>query len=199
MWSNMLNWIRDFVSERSQVVKVNNAESYIALVLSGMSQGSVLGLTLYIIYINDLLHDINSGGLLFADDVKIFRHISSQEDALSLHDIGILGNWSKLWLLNFHPDKCHVLSLGKFKNIKYRQRYRIYSNELEHVFDEKDLGVTIDSDLTFEYHTSLKVKKANTLVALIRLSFPFLSCNIFRKLYGTFLEYGRHVLGNTST
>ena len=27
---NVLNWIRDFVSERSQVVKVNNAESYIA-------------------------------------------------------------------------------------------------------------------------------------------------------------------------
>ena len=189
---NILNWIRDFVSERSQVVKVNNAESYISPVLSGIPQFSVLRPTLFIIYINDLLDDINSDGLLFADDGKIFRHISSQEGALSLQlDIDILENWSKLWLLNFHPDKCYVLSLGKFKNIKYTQRYRIHGNELEHVFDEKDeTRKTIDSDLTFEDH-----KKANTLVGLIRLSFSFLSCNLFRKLHTIFvrphLEYAQ--------
>ena len=82
---------------------------------------------------------------------RFFTRISSKEDALMLQsDIDLLENWSKLWLLNFHPDKCHVLSLGKFGNIRYTQRYKIYGNELEHVFDEKDLGVTIDSDLTFE-------------------------------------------------
>ena len=61
------------------------------------------------------------------------------------------------------------------KNIKYTQRYRIYCNELEHVFEEKDLDVTIDSDLTFEDRISLKVKKANTLVGLIQRSFSSLS------------------------
>ena len=88
----MLNWTRDFLSERS----------YIASVLSGIPQGNVLGPTLFISYINDLFDDINSDGLLFADDAKIFSHISSQEDALSLQsDIDLLDNWSNLWLLNF--------------------------------------------------------------------------------------------------
>ena len=134
----------------------------------------------------------------FADDAKIFTHISSKEDALMLQsDIELLENWSKLWLLNFHPDKCHVLSLGKFGNIRYTQRYQIYGNELEHVFDEKDLGVTIDSNLTFEDHISLKVKKANMMVGLIRRSFSFLSCNLFNKLYTSFvrphLEYAQAI------
>ena len=121
----ILNWKRDFLSESSQVVKVKNAESYIASVLSGIPQGSVLGPTLFIIYINDLLDDINSDGLLFADDAMMFSHISSQEDAPSLQsDIDLLENWSNLWLLNFQPDKCHVLSLGNFENIKQTQRYR---------------------------------------------------------------------------
>ena len=194
----ILNWITEFLTARSQVVKVNNAESSLALVLSGIPQGSVLGPTLFIIYINDLLDDVNSNGLLFADDAKIFSRISSVDDALSLQsDINLLENWSKLWLLNFHPDKCHVLTLGKFDNIKHTQRYSIAGNELEHVFDEKDLGVTIDSNLTFEDHISLKVKKANVMVGLIRRSFTFLSCNLFKKLYTTFvrphLEYAQTV------
>ena len=153
---------------------------------------------MFIVYINDLLDNINSDGLLFADDAKVFSQILSKEHAGTLQaDIDVLENWSKLWLLNFHPDKCHVLTLGKFENIRHSQRYRIYGNELDHVFDEKDLGVTIDSDLTFEEHISLKVKKANMMVGLIRRSFSFLSSNLFKKLYTTFvrphLEYAQTI------
>ena len=47
---------------------------------------------------------------------------------------------------SFNPDKCHVLSLGKFENIIHAHRYIIYGEELEHLFEEKDLGVIIDSN-----------------------------------------------------
>ena len=153
-------YIEAFLSGRTQIA--NGAESKVSPVLSGIPQGSVLGPTLFVIYIDDLLANIKSEGLLFADDTKIFQQIKSRVDALILRsDLSLLEQWSKHWLLNFHPDKCHVLTLGKFDNIRQTYRYKINDTELEHVFKEKDLGITMDGDLSFEEHISLKVKKAN--------------------------------------
>ena len=57
--------------------------------------------------------------------------------------------------------------------------------------------MTIDSELRFEEHISEKVKKANTIVGLIRRSFSFLDCQLFKKVYITFvrphLEYAQAV------
>ena len=166
--------------------------------LERIPQGSVLGPTLFVIYINDLLEDIKSKGLLFADDTKIFNQIKTGDDALTLQaDIDLLERWSMMWLLKFHPDKCHVLTVGKFENIRHTYRYGIYGNKLDHVFGEKDLGIMMDSELSFEEHISLKVKKANAIMGVIRRSFSFLNGNLFKKLYVIFvrrnLEYAQVV------
>ena len=195
---NILNWISAFLSQRTQVVVVNGEKSTLGYILSGIPQGSVLGPILFVIYIDDILEKVCSDGLLFADDTKIFKCIISREDALALQaDIQTLEQWSDTWLLKFNPNKCHVLTLGKFENIRHTHRYSIYGNELEHVSEEKDLGVTIDSELSFENHILEKIKKANSLMGLIRRSFSYLSCNLFKKLYTTFvrphLEYAQAV------
>ena len=79
--------------------------------LSRIPQGSVLGPTLLVIYIDDLLANIKRECLLSADDTKNFQQIKSCEDALILQsDLSLLEQWSKNWLLNFHLDKCHVLT-----------------------------------------------------------------------------------------
>ena len=100
-------------------------------------------------------------------------------------------------MLKFNPDKCHVLSLGKIENTQYTHRYRICQQEMEHVFEEKDLGATFDSDLSFSEHMANKINKANSISGLIRRSFTFLDCNTFKKLYRAFvrphLEYGQSI------
>lgn len=185
----ILGWIKAFLSGRSQIVKVNGAESFPGKVLSGVPQGSVLGPLLFVMYINDLPSCISSGSFLFADDTKIFRKISCKEDSQQLQaDIDALAHWSQQWLLNFHPDKCHVLTLGKFENIRHTARYTLGDLELEHVFDEKDLGVIIDSELKFEEHMNLKIKKANAISGLIRRSFSYLDPPLFKKLFTTFVR-----------
>ena len=185
----LLGWIKEFLSNRTQTVKVNGTYSDPSNVKSGVPQGSVLGPILFVLYINDLPENLNSHVLLFADDTKVFRSIRTQEDARLLQlDIDALLRWSQDWLLNFHPDKCHVLTLGKFERIKHTERYRLDNHELEHVFEEKDLGVIIDSELKFEEHIAAKVKKANAMMGLIRRSFTFLDGDLFKKLFTSFVR-----------
>ena len=194
----VLQWIKGFLKNRRQLVKLNGVESIISSVVSGIPQGSVLGPLLFVIYINDLPEEVVSDVYLFADDTKILKQVNSRDDSLVLQkDIDNLERWSRDWLLKFHPDKCHVLTLGKFGNIKHAHLYVLGDEELEHVFTEKDLGVVIDSELTFAEHISEKVMKANRIAGLIRRSFSYLSPRLFRQLFTTFvrphLEYAQAV------
>ena len=116
-----------------------------------MEYHSVLGPLLFVLYINDLPDTVRSNILLFADDTKIFHQVSTIEDAEVLqNDIAALNQWSEMWLLKLNTDICHVCTLGKFDNITHTHRYKLYGDELEHVFEEKDLGVVIDMDEQFE-------------------------------------------------
>ena len=86
---NILKWIEQFLTGRTQVVLVNDTHSVSADVLSGIPQDTVLGSLLFIIYINDILTIIGSVGYLFADDTKIFRKISTLNDYLAHWKIGL--------------------------------------------------------------------------------------------------------------
>ena len=80
---SILSCVTEYLRKRTQVVIVNGTLSSSVPVVSGIPQGTVLGPLLFIIYINDLLDDIKSDGYLYADDTKLFHHISSQEDAIT--------------------------------------------------------------------------------------------------------------------
>ena len=170
-----LKWFESYLSGRQQFVTIEGTDSCARDIQCGVPQGSILGPLLFIIYINDLPDTINSDAFLFADDTKILRCITSMEDSIELQrDIQELEDWSYKWLLRFNTGKCHVLTLGKIENILHTHRYHLYNEELDHVFEETDLGVTIDHELKFEDHISKKVNKANSIVGLIRRSFAYL-------------------------
>ena len=96
--------------------------------------------------------------------------------------------WSQKWLLTFYPRKCHVLALGKFYNITHTEKYTFQRQELEHVFEQKDLGVILNAELKFDEHISAKVKKANAIAGLIRRTFSYVDGPLFKKKYLTILE-----------
>ena len=95
------------MNERNQKVTVNGNESSNRLVTSGIPQGSVLGPILFVIYINELPECVEANTYLFADDTKIFREIKTEED-----DLDKLQQWSDIWLLKFHPNKCKIMSIS---------------------------------------------------------------------------------------
>ena len=71
---------------------------------------------LFVLFINDLPEHLsnNSQLFLYADDTKIFRKIESEYDRhLLQEDIFSMCEWSKHWLVKFHPDKCKTMTLGQ--------------------------------------------------------------------------------------
>ena len=112
--------------------------------------------------------------LMFADDTKVFKAITSKKDIDAIQrDLIRLEDWSNMWLLKFHPEKCKVLTIGDLDKIERPQafHYELHSTVLEHVFEEKDLGVYIDHKLKFDVHIEWKIKMANAMLGLIRRTF----------------------------
>ena len=85
---------------------VDNAKSDIASVTSGVPQGTVLGPTLFLIYINDIADIITSNIRLFADDCVLYRTINSTSDNITLQeDLNKLVHWSNIWQMDFNVKK----------------------------------------------------------------------------------------------
>ena len=98
---------------RHQRVCVRGASSGWKEILSGVTQGSNLSLLLFLIFNNDLDHDMINKILKFADDIKLYGRVSNLEDHCSLqNDLDQLVWWSEKWLMEFNVYKCRVMHTG---------------------------------------------------------------------------------------
>ena len=143
--------------------------------MSGVPQGSVLGPLLFLIYINDLpeVCEELSRVFLFADDAKLFRIIHCIDYCKILNECcQTFFDWSEQWFLNVNVNKCKVLSLAKNKVIEQPFNYSFSSNVnircLEHVDSIKDLGIILDSELSFKTHIYDKINKAFMMLGVIK-------------------------------
>ena len=199
---NLHAWINAFLTNRRQRVTVNGANSCWEPVTSGVPQGSVLGPLLFVVFINDMPEVVDSNSLLvmFADDAKLSREFVNLNDReTEQDDVNNLTEWAKDNGMAHHPDKCHVLKIGEREltlNDLF-EPYRLNNEIMDIVHEEKDLGVIIDQDLTFEEHMAEKVKKANQKIGIIRRSFMHLDAQMFLQLYKALirphLEYANQV------
>ena len=106
-------------------------------ILSGVSQGSVLGTLLFVTYrpINDTDESLNSYILKFADDTKIYSKVNSLDGAESLlADLRSLVSWSKDWQMFFNIEKCKEMPFGHNNSIV---DYCMNSIQLQNVKEEK--------------------------------------------------------------
>ena len=134
-----------------------------------MPQGSVLGPTLFLIYVNDLLENIDSKGKLFADDAKVYRQLRTEEDRKTFQqDLDKLHAWSMKWGMRFNESKCKAMHIGR-KNPRWS--YTLGGAALQETEREKDLGVWVTSNFKAADHVASAAAAANSMLWMIRKAF----------------------------
>ena len=152
-------WIASFLSDRRQAVVVEGAISTFTPAESGVPQGSVLGPSLFLLYINDLPRGLSAKSRLFADDTLCYKTISSASDQQALQDDLLhLAEWEQRWLMEFHPRKCESLSISR-KRAPLIGQYKLHGHTLENKEEIKYLGVTITKDLRWHSHINNAAKR----------------------------------------
>ena len=135
---------------------------------SGIPQGTVLGLLLFLCHINNLPSSVISQIHLFADDCLLYREMSTFKDHLILQqDLKKLEKWADLTLKCHQLTKCYILCIQN--NSSYN--YQLNNTFLKNVSNNPYLGILFSSDLKWKDHInkiSKKKKKANSTIGFLQ-------------------------------
>ena len=195
--AKVIVWVENFLSGRTQKVRVDGALSTPVRVSSGVPQGSVLGPLLFLLYINDIAENVTSKLHLFADDCLLHREIITARDCNELQvDLDRLNAWCSKWLLKFNVSKCHHLRVSS-RHSTTPEIYKIDGQTIAGCKSALYLGVTLQSNFKWNEHIDNVVKGSNRLIGLLRRNFRKAPASVKQTLYKTLvrqkLEYAASV------
>ncbi|KAK4825406.1 LOW QUALITY PROTEIN: hypothetical protein QYF61_027172 [Mycteria americana] len=157
-WS--VRWVGNCLTVHTQRVVLNSSFSNWQL-----SQGSILGPTLFNIFISDLGDGIKCTLMKFADDTKLSGEVNTSEGRATLQeDLDRLEEWANKNLMRFNKDKCEVLHLGKHNP---GVQHNLGSTRLGSSFVERDLAVPVDDKLNMSEECAAAAKKGNRMLGCI--------------------------------
>ncbi len=115
-----MSLFRSYLIGRSQYVKFNGSVSNSFSPCSGIPQGSILGPLFFVIFINDILDNLQCQALLFADVLKLFTTILNIRDCVILRkDVDNLTIWCSVNRLDLKVNKCICISYTMKKILFY--------------------------------------------------------------------------------
>jgi hypothetical protein len=202
-----LTMFESYLKNRLQIVKINNSPQSHPLPIScGVPQGSILGLLLFLVYINNMHElDLNGHITLYADDTCLFYFGLSILDLISQaqHDLDILHDWLQYNLLTINISKtCYILFKAKNKVIPDFSPLTINSIPLQQKSHEKYLGLHMDTNLTWKVHTKHIMTRLISLFASLRYNVKCiprkLRYTIYNALVKPHLLYLIEIWGNAA-
>ena len=201
---NLFSWLSSYLADRKQRVMIKGQFSNWENNSAGVPQGSILGPLLFLIYVNDIVCDIESDILLFADDTSILENISDYDISFEKinRDLNKLSVWSNQWLVSFNPTKTKYIIFSK-KRMKIAHPPLYLGNQLlDEVSKHKQLGVTFNEKMTFDDHINENCSKAMKRITVLKRINNKLPRNSRLTIYKSFIrpiiEYGWQ-LYNSST
>ena len=198
--NNLLSWFRSYLANRKQRVITEGFHSNWENTEAGVPQGSVLGPYLFLIYINDIVKDINCNIRLFADDTSLFT-VFENNDSIKLLEEDLLK------ITKFAEDWCIILNPTKTKSMKCsRKRNSLCPNvklnniELQDEPEHTHLGLTLSSDASWGEHINQIYQKASKRLNILRMLKYDLDRKSLTRFYTSYirpvLEYSNIVWDN---
>jgi hypothetical protein len=179
----LLQFLKSFLSGRSQKVVIGDCQSREYMTKSGIAQGTCLGPLMYIIYANDLPAALPAAVNcpMYADDSKLY----TINEKVSLQDgLDALAEWAKKWDLTINVAKTQILKIG----YKDDTVYSLNGEELVECETVTDLGITYDGQLSFKDYIDTIAKRAIARGNFILKCFATRDLQVLTKLFQTYVR-----------
>jgi hypothetical protein len=186
---NAVALIKSYLTERKQCVKVGNVNSSFKNIEKGVPQGSILGPTLFNIFVNDIFCFVKTSKLVnYADDNTLsFSHKNVDLLKQTLEEeCRILIKWFSDNGMRANPDKFQAIAIGK-KSASENLVFDIGENAIKCEDTVKLLGVTIDSLLNFDVHIKNVCLKASKQINALRRMGKNLTMEGRKAIYHAFI------------
>ena len=163
------NLIGSYLKDRKHVVVVDGVKSDTCEVKSGVPQGSRLGPLLFIIYMNDIIDDIESEILIFADDTSLMAcgKDPAETAAILNRDLVKLSNWASKWKVTFNPKKSKDIIFSN-KCLNNSPPLIFGDTFIDRVNTHKHLGLILTSGLDWSAQVHEVCLKANRKLSVLR-------------------------------
>ena len=199
-----LDFVSSYLNDRKQKTVYFNNESDIKNINYGVSQGSVLGPILFILFMNDLhLFSNKCSIILFADDINIiFKHKNiNNRNSLVTNELIQLKNWLIMNKLTINIEKSCYIIIDNINKHYFDNNIYIDNKLLNRVECYTFLGMYIYDKLNWKAHIDYICKRVSKFIAILhKLKFS-LSIKSLKLLYNAFilpnLSYCITIWGNT--
>lgn len=193
-----LKLFESYLTDRYQCVRVGNVTSTDLPVTHGVPQGSILGPTLFLVYINDLTNlKLTKGEIVsFADDTALLFSAVNWRDVFDAAQSGF--NTVRKWLndnvLTLNIDKTKYICFSIRPDLDIDHTYAIIPHEctphgncscskIERVESTKYLGVTIDRNLNFKEHIRILTGRVRRLIYIFKNIRHIVDPPILKRIY----------------
>ena len=180
-----LQWFSSFLTTRRQCVPVNGSCSSWETATSRIPQGTVLGSTFFLLFINDLPECLVNECALFADDAPAYgvgKDSSQMCSTLSL-DMKAASNWAKTWGMLFNAQKSEHLSITGNAQNSNSCRIDMKTTKIPKVTTHKHLGITVNSMLSWSDHIKSVYTNCTRKIGMLKRLKRKLRPSAFKRIY----------------
>jgi hypothetical protein len=187
----VLSWFKDYLSGRTQYVKVNGKKSELRKVLCGVPQGSILGPLLFIIYVNDLPDILEKlEATIFADDTTLVAYAKDEDtlEEIANQELKVVAEWFQKNKLTFNAKKTYYIVFTHEQSHKKRElKIEINGSIIDREEKIKHLGVLFHQHLRWHEHINHILKKTMKFLPVL----TYIRTSVTRKtlmiIYNSFI------------